>query len=554
MAKIGRNQTCPCGSGKKFKHCHGGIHSANSGFAAMQPNLDAVIQQKIQELEALRVQREKQQGLGRPIISTEFKGHRRVAVGNRLHSSKQWKTFQDFLRDYLIQSLGQEWFKGELQKSEDQRHQIVRWYERANADAKRLSTQVGDILTGPMTGAQRAFLNLANNIYLIAHHANPENADALVDTFIKRLKSERSGDFLGKLFETYAAAAFLKAGFELAYEDERKGGESKVEFVATFPKTGKKFSVEVKTRNRTDTEDGGADEYKRLRVANKLNMALAKKAAHTRVVMIEVNVPDVLSGEVLEGWPRAALGQIRETEKEPAPDGSNKPSAYVLVTNHAFHNNLDAVNVGAQVIAAGCRIDDFGPDVPFNRFKDVLESEERHQEILALLDSMNTHYDVPSTFDGESPEFAFRKEVSAARLKIGQTYMVPGGGGVEVPGRLVDAVVEEHSKSFSGIYQTASNSIIVRGPLSDEEMAAWRRHPDTFFGAVKKIPHTSKNWLELAKFFYESYQNTAREKLLDWMAGAADFEELSKLSQKDLAIAYCERMAWTAETNSKTQT
>ena len=21
--KIGRNETCPCGSGKKFKHCHG---------------------------------------------------------------------------------------------------------------------------------------------------------------------------------------------------------------------------------------------------------------------------------------------------------------------------------------------------------------------------------------------------------------------------------------------------------------------------------------------------------------------------------------------------
>jgi len=23
--KVGRNQPCPCGSGKKFKHCHGGI-------------------------------------------------------------------------------------------------------------------------------------------------------------------------------------------------------------------------------------------------------------------------------------------------------------------------------------------------------------------------------------------------------------------------------------------------------------------------------------------------------------------------------------------------
>ena len=23
--KVGRNEKCPCGSGKKFKHCHGNI-------------------------------------------------------------------------------------------------------------------------------------------------------------------------------------------------------------------------------------------------------------------------------------------------------------------------------------------------------------------------------------------------------------------------------------------------------------------------------------------------------------------------------------------------
>jgi preprotein translocase subunit SecA len=23
--KVGRNETCPCGSGKKFKHCHGAL-------------------------------------------------------------------------------------------------------------------------------------------------------------------------------------------------------------------------------------------------------------------------------------------------------------------------------------------------------------------------------------------------------------------------------------------------------------------------------------------------------------------------------------------------
>ena len=28
MAKIGRNEPCPCNSGKKYKHCHGAAHPA----------------------------------------------------------------------------------------------------------------------------------------------------------------------------------------------------------------------------------------------------------------------------------------------------------------------------------------------------------------------------------------------------------------------------------------------------------------------------------------------------------------------------------------------
>jgi hypothetical protein len=29
-AKVGRNQWCPCGSGRKFKHCHGATSDAMS--------------------------------------------------------------------------------------------------------------------------------------------------------------------------------------------------------------------------------------------------------------------------------------------------------------------------------------------------------------------------------------------------------------------------------------------------------------------------------------------------------------------------------------------
>jgi hypothetical protein len=101
MAKIARNQPCQCGSGKKFKHCHGGIHAAATSARALPPDFDAELQRRLRQIEAKRVQREKQQGLGRPIVSTAFAGHRMVAVGSTVHYSKQWRTFHDFLRSGL---------------------------------------------------------------------------------------------------------------------------------------------------------------------------------------------------------------------------------------------------------------------------------------------------------------------------------------------------------------------------------------------------------------------------------------------------------------------
>ena len=59
------------------------------------------------------------------------------------------------------------------------------------------------------------------------------------------------------------------------------------------------------------------------------------------------------------------------------------------------------------------------------------------------------------------------------------------------------------------------------------------------------------NWLDLAEFFWENYQHTAREKLLDWMKDARDIDDLRKLSQRDLAITYCERIAWAADIGSE---
>jgi hypothetical protein len=544
MSNIGRNQPCPCGSGKKYKRCHGAF--AVNALPLHSGEFQAAIDQRVKEVNALRVRREKQQGLGRPIIAAKLQDHQMVAVGNRVHFSATWKTFHDFLRDHLFSLLGREWIEGEQAKSPETRHRILQWFDQGTEVARRTGTKTGEIYSAPMTGAIRAFVNLAYNIYLIAHHTE-KGGDAIVSRYIDRLKSTRPDAFSGALFETYAAAAFLKGGFTLEFEDERDGLVSHVEFVAQYPKTGKRFSVEVKARERTPGRfgDEDVDDVKRLRVANKLNKALGKKAADTRVVMIEINVPDVVTS--YDGWPAAAMEQIRYNEKTNFPGGEEKPSAYVFVTNHAFHNNLAVPDPGMQVLAAGFHIPDFGPNALHRSYKGVLEARARHSEMFALINSMQTHYEIPSTFDGEMPELAFQGSNSLPRLQFGRWCGIPLPDGREVPGRLCDAVVNEGTKEVFGCYQVATGEYVnAVCPISDAELAAYRRYPDTFFGEVRQATRHAKTLVDWCDFFYETYKNTPRDKLLEWMSNAPDIGRLRTLRQEDLAIIICERWAYSA--------
>jgi len=104
----GRNERCRCGSGKKFKHCH--------GSPEYQDHIAKVVPQMLERAKAEEIQRQKQRGLGNPIISMEMQGHRLVAVKNRLLHSKGWKTFHDFLFDCMKMSLGSEWGTAEIKK------------------------------------------------------------------------------------------------------------------------------------------------------------------------------------------------------------------------------------------------------------------------------------------------------------------------------------------------------------------------------------------------------------------------------------------------------
>jgi SEC-C motif len=87
VLKVGRNQPCPCGSGKKYKKCHGSFTAAPPPLRAAVPK--GVVEQMVQRHEAAERIRQNQQGLGRPVVSFRAFDRQMVAVGDPLASAPE---------------------------------------------------------------------------------------------------------------------------------------------------------------------------------------------------------------------------------------------------------------------------------------------------------------------------------------------------------------------------------------------------------------------------------------------------------------------------------
>jgi hypothetical protein len=139
MVKIGRNHPCPCGGGQKYKHCHGRLDRA----PAMLPPSAEIERLLIQHQAQERI-RQAQQGQGRGIVAAKSRNHQLVAVGNTLFWSQSWKTFPDFLNDYMKKKLTADWGNAELQKPEADRHPIAQWFAALGRQREKLGLLPGE--------------------------------------------------------------------------------------------------------------------------------------------------------------------------------------------------------------------------------------------------------------------------------------------------------------------------------------------------------------------------------------------------------------------------
>lgn len=521
--KLGRNDPCPCGSGRKFKKCHGSIESLDTLRKLNIPSARQDLRAIVARHEAQEFQRREQQGLGRPIISAEFQDHRLVAVGRTLHFSKKWKTFHDFLGDYPKIVLGEDWWTSEVAKPPEARHRILTWAIRVSEHSKAHSERNGARTAQLMTGAIGAYMRFAYDLYALKHSVDVQRL------LIDRIKHPET--FPGALYEVRVAAALLRAGYTLQLQDENDRRTTHVEFIATNTVSGATYSVEAKRR-----------EGIRMKINRQMYRALSKHSDHPRIVFIDTN-----DGRLELGRNQADPVAIVEAEGlldryERDPIGKTLPQAYVIATFDPEEHHLDDVALPYGMLLWGFHFDDLRPG-PKTLLQEVA-MRRRHAPIFELLESMQKHRQIPATFDGEAD--AYLGTAPEARLQIGKRIEVLGPDGVQVEGTLESGVVVPNRKAASCFVCTNDQKrFMVQIPLTDEELQAYAQHPATFFGVIDHNAGrpTAKTALDCFNFFWESSSNTPKDKLLEFMAQAQDIERLKRMSQEEVATEYCARMA-----------
>lgn len=487
----------------------------------------------IQRMEAQEYRRRLAQGLGRPIISFEKDGSRYIQVGNQLQCSPNWKTFPDFLFDYIKQLFTSDWGNSELKKTDENAHPLIIWFRKLGHWQREIEKNAkSDIYMYQPIGAARAYLGLAYDLYLCAHNAT------IQEKLMSRLRNKNQ--FEGAAYEAFVVGTFIKAGYSIEFEDEQDESRSHCEFTATHLVTGRNFSVEAKAIQSTGSRAGSAELPPRM--GARLSNALKKQADFERIIFLDLSRAENFADGQPPAWVEQVEKDIANAESW-SFDGVPAPPAYLFITNSGYLHALDSTTWSELKFITGFKIDDFPVGRKPSRILDFVRARERHIEIVWLHEALEKHKTIPSTFDGSSPEEAFANE-QLNRPRIGDEIVFTNENGDVMSGRLINAQVDSRrSEVFAEIHTTDGRVSVGTFPLTEAELAAYKRQPDTFFEIVKPVsrePNTPLDWYD---FLWDTYQHSTCETLKSFMHGWPGENEHSSMSQRELAEKYCEELA-----------
>ncbi len=496
------------------------------------PSLDTVrhMFERHQAAERIRVT---QQGLGRPIIAAKSNDQQIVAVGNTIYHSPKWKTFPDFLSDYLRSILDPVWGNAELAKPFTDRHPIVQWHDAfARYQQKTIKTP-GVVHSAPVIGIVTCYLGLAYSLYLLAHNVELQNR------LIRRLKDP--GNFQGAYYELIIANTLIRAGFSLTLEDETDGKSKHCEFAAVSKETGKRYWVEAKMRSVSgllgkNDQDGTSDTKPTSRLIRHLNLALAKPAADERLIFIDLNADAEFDPNGKPVWIDKAATLLEQYEAKELTAGVR---AYVFVTNMSFHRMLDRTP-SIAALPFGLGMPDYNRPGHF-RLLEIYRQRQKHIDAHHIGQAIIKYTKLPTTFDGGLPSESFGK--TSSRVTIGDTYFFDNIGDGGILGTVTAATISEVNKeAVIGVSDQSGVSYLLRQPLSDAELADYKAHPDAYFGRIQPVQKKITDRYEFFEWLMEANKTLTRETLLERLKAAPNLEELKKLGDADLLAIYCEGM------------
>lgn len=534
MAKIGRNQPCPCGSGRKYKHCCGSFSST--------PALQPASPEMIRALEARYAKeriRQEQQGLGKPIIAGRLNDHQIVAVGKTVHWSAKAKTFPDFLGEYIKRVLGSDWGNAELAKPFEQRHTLLQWYDAYCRYQTATIKTPGEVSSAEMTGVVACYLGTAYSLYLLDHNVE------LQARLVRRLKHPK--DFQGAYYELIVANALIRAGFKLTLEDETDSSAKHCEFAAVSQSTGKKYWVEAKMRAVVgllgkDDNDGARNPNPISQMIPHLNASLAKPAADDRLIFIDLNTDVALGADGKPTWARSSFARLERFERDELVAGV---TAYVFISNVPFHRMLGEP-LHTALAAFGLGILDFNRPGEY-RLVEIYRQKRKHADAFHIAEAFGKYPQLPTTFDGSLPSDNLEGK---PRPMIDETYLfedvanLPGSVGGRLVATVTTATVLESEKTaYIGVTDQNGQSYILSEPMTDQQFADYKAHPGTYFGKIQHVGKRIDSRYDLFEFFMDSYKGLSRAALLECLATHPNVSSFAEMSDDDLLAEYCEGMA-----------
>ena len=245
-------------------------------------------------------------------------GERIVVAGPKVFRIPSTWSFHEFLLSYGQSQLGQDWIAQNATS-----HPLVVHLTEGVAGIRPKGTGDGKFAPAAMNGDLFAFLSFAYDLFTLADNAEVQKS------LLHRLR--HVDQYQGARYEMFVAASLLRAGFKVEFEDESDSTTDHCEYTATSKKTGRAFSVEVKSRHRDLATSKDATLLK-AGMYKLMQKALMKTLKHERIVFADVNLPPDDQPIFKQGWHQEVASTLAEMEQRQRSDAP-WPQAIVFFTN-----------------------------------------------------------------------------------------------------------------------------------------------------------------------------------------------------------------------------